>query len=194
MFHRNYFFLWIGNKSKIHSFRTNDPKTVSNPQNSGAFHFCNLNRRLHAYSSLFKKTIWKMLARRAYFSLKFSSRLFRSLSSKADAFDLSLDSAKWPSPLRSCSCNSLTKKNINEFVTLSGWVDSVRIMKDSVFIILRDGEGQTQTLFDCDKEGFCLFGRLSTSWIVAQENPYGECCVCWGKCRFCCGSFIHSRS
>lgn len=98
-----------------------------------------------------------MLARRAYFCVKFSSCLFRSLSSKADVFDLSLDSAKWPSPLRSCSCNSLTKKNINEFVTLSGWVDSIRIMKDSVFIILRDGEGQTQTLFECDKEGIGYF-------------------------------------
>lgn len=104
-----------------------------------------------------------MLARRAYFSLKFSSRLFRSLSSKADVFDLSLDSTKWPSPLRSCSCNSLTKKNINESVTLSGWVDSVRIMKDSVFIILRDGEGQTQTLFECDKEGFYISCVLSNS-------------------------------
>lgn len=163
MFHRNYCLLLLVNKSKIHSFRTNDPKTVTNPQNSGTFDFCNLNTRLHAYSSLFKNSIWKMLARRAYFSVKFSSRLFRSLSSKADVFDLSLDSAKWPFPLRSCSCNSLTKKNINEFVTLSGWVDSVRIMKDSVFIILRDGEGQTQTLFECDKEGFCLLGLLFTS-------------------------------
>ncbi|CBK24377.2 Aspartyl-tRNA synthetase [Blastocystis hominis] len=111
-----------------------------------------------------------MLARRAYFSLKFSSRLFRSLSSKADAFDLSLDSAKWPSPLRSCSCNSLTKKNINEFVTLSGWVDSVRIMKDSVFIILRDGEGQTQTLFDCDKEVESLLKKIPMESVVCVEG------------------------
>ena len=28
---------------------------------------------------------------------------------------------------------------------------------DSVFIMIRDGDGKVQTLFDCDKEGMCFF-------------------------------------
>ena len=96
-----------------------------------------------------------MFVHRATHFLGSACCLFRFFSSKADLFDVSLNSKLWPYPLKSCSCNDLTLKNVNEKVTLSGWVDSIRIMKDSLFIILRDGEGKTQALFDSDKDGFC---------------------------------------
>ena len=81
------------------------------------------------------------------------ARLFSVLS---DAFDVSLNSSSWPQPLRSSFCNTITAKNLNQTVTVSGWVDSIRVMKDSVFVVVRDGEGAIQTLFDCDKDGLAL--------------------------------------
>ena len=82
--------------------------------------------------------------------------IWRSFSILSDAFDVSKSPSSWPKCLRSHSCNAITAKNNNEEVTVSGWVDSIRVMKDSVFIVVRDGEGSVQTLFDCDGDGLAL--------------------------------------
>ena len=66
----------------------------------------------------------------------------------------------WPNPLKSHSCNLVTASDVLRPVSVSGWVDSIRVMKDSVFIVLRDGCGRVQTLFPCDKDG-CPPKRLS---------------------------------
>lgn len=71
----------------------------------------------------------------------------------SSVFDISRDPTHWPKPLKSCPCNSFTSSDIRRTVTVAGWVDSIRIMKDSVFIILRDGSGMVQTLFPYDKDG-----------------------------------------
>ena len=85
--------------------------------------------------------------------VRLSSRCFRyprrGLSS---VFDLSRDPSHWPKPLKSCSCGSLTSSDLCHNVTIAGWVSSIRVMKDSVFIVLRDGSGMVQTLFCCDKD------------------------------------------
>ena len=96
----------------------------------------------------------RMLARSMFAPMKRTIR--RSFSIMSDAFDVSKNPSLWPERLRSHSCNALTAKNNREEVTVSGWVDSIRIMKDSVFIVVRDGEGSVQTLFDCDGDGLPL--------------------------------------
>ena len=82
-----------------------------------------------------------------------SSIVWRSFASKVAAFDVSMNPTKWPTNLKEMNCNDISIEHVNKHVTLSGWVDSIRLMKDSVFIILRDGDGKVQTMFDCDKEG-----------------------------------------
>ena len=90
-------------------------------------------------------------------TMRFQSRAF---SSNVAAFDTTLNPNHWPFPLREYSCNELSSEQVDKDVTISGWVDSIRIMKDSVFIVIRDGYGKVQTLFQCDKEGSLSYGYL----------------------------------
>ena len=120
------------------------------------------------------------------------ARLFSVLS---DAFDVSLNSSSWPQPLRSSSCNTITAKNLNQTVTVSGWVDSIRVMKDSVFVVVRDSEGAVQTLFDCDKDGLALQHGLRVVENVLKKIPLESVvCVqgCVGSSLPCC--FLGSKS
>ena len=45
-------------------------------------------------------------------------------------------------------CSELTDKNLNQQVTLSGWVDTIRDHGNLLFIDLRDNYGITQCVVD----------------------------------------------
>lgn len=77
------------------------------------------------------------------------------------AFDTTLNPNNWPTILHDCSCDTISSEQVSKEVTISGWVDSIRIMKDSVFIVVRDGNGKVQTLFDCSKDGTIMTVCLS---------------------------------
>ncbi len=49
---------------------------------------------------------------------------------------------------RTYTCNDLTEKNIDEIVTLNGWVDNRRDLGGVIFIDLRDRYGITQVVFE----------------------------------------------
>src|SRR6185295_4834950 len=48
---------------------------------------------------------------------------------------------------RTTSCNTLRKENVDQSVTLSGWVNSRRDHGGVIFIDLRDRAGLTQVVF-----------------------------------------------
>ena len=106
----------------------------------------------------------------------------RSYSRLTAAFDLSRNPAHWPQPLKSRSCDSVSLNDVTSKVTLSGWVDSVRVMKDSVFIILRDGDGKIQTLFPCDREGVWEWLLFTSSRRNSKINTSRELCLCYWNC------------
>ena len=51
-------------------------------------------------------------------------------------------------------CSELTIKNLNQEVTLSGWIDTIRDHGNLIFIDLRDNYGITQCVVDAKKEIF----------------------------------------
>ena len=50
--------------------------------------------------------------------------------------------------LRTHTCGELTEKNINQKVTLCGWVDTRRDHGNLIFIDIRDRWGKTQLVFN----------------------------------------------
>ncbi|MFH1745387.1 MAG: aspartate--tRNA ligase [bacterium] len=70
--------------------------------------------------------------------------------------------------LRTHTCGELTKKNINETVTLSGWVHRRRDHGGLIFIDLRDKYGLTQIKFDPDinKEAYEKADQLRSEWVI----------------------------
>ena len=106
----------------------------------------------------------------------------RAFSRLTTAFDLSRNPSHWPQPLKSRSCNSVSLNDVASTVTLSGWVDSVRVMKDSVFIVLRDSDGKVQTLFPCDKEGVLKWSLLMSSRRNSKVDSTRKFCLCYWNC------------
>ena len=106
----------------------------------------------------------------------------RTFSRLTAAFDLSRNPAHWPQPLKSRSCDSVSLNDVASTVTLSGWVDSVRVMKDSVFIVLRDSNGKVQTLFPCDKEGVLKWSLFMSSRRNSKVNSSRKLCLYYWNC------------
>lgn len=73
---------------------------------------------------------------------------------------------------RTHRCGSLRDSNINETVTLMGWVQNRRDHGGCVFIDLRDREGITQVVFDpsIDEEAHRKAGDLRSEWCLAVEG------------------------
>ncbi|CCB90043.1 aspartate--tRNA ligase [Simkania negevensis] len=80
---------------------------------------------------------------------------------------------------RTHRCNDLTKSNVEEIVTLSGWVHRRRDHGGLIFIDLRDRYGLTQLIFDPDisKESHEEASKLRLEWVISAKGkvrPRGE--------------------
>lgn len=70
---------------------------------------------------------------------------------------------------RTHNCGQLTRDNIGQQVTLSGWVQRVRNKGFMIWVDLRDRYGITQLIFDAertDKQLFSLSGSLSREDVI----------------------------
>ena len=57
-------------------------------------------------------------------------------------------------------CSELNISNLNEQITLSGWVDTIRDHGNLIFIDLRDNYGMTQCVVDAQHQSFDLVYAL----------------------------------
>jgi aspartyl-tRNA synthetase len=78
--------------------------------------------------------------------------------------------------LRTCTCGELTISNINQQVTLCGWVQKNRKLGGMLFIDLRDRYGITQLVFNSElNEELCKtaehFGR---EWVIQVTGAVAE--------------------
>ena len=65
---------------------------------------------------------------------------------------------------RQFTCGELSVSNINQTVTISGWVAKVRDLGGVLFIDLRDRYGKTQVVFDPKSEDL-----IKTAWTIRSE-------------------------
>lgn len=71
---------------------------------------------------------------------------------------------------RTHTCGELTRTNLNQSVTLSGWVHRRRDHGGLIFIDMRDRFGLTQLIFDpavISKEMFEQASRLRSEWVIS---------------------------
>lgn len=69
--------------------------------------------------------------------------------------------------MRSVYCGTLNKSNLDEEVTLCGWVDRRRDHGGVIFIDLRDREGIIQVVFDPDAaENFALADKVRSEYVL----------------------------
>ena len=69
--------------------------------------------------------------------------------------------------MRSVYGGSLDKSNLDEVVTLCGWVDRRRDHGGVIFIDLRDREGIVQVVFDPDaEENFALADKVRSEYVL----------------------------
>ena len=74
---------------------------------------------------------------------------------------------------RSHMCGTLTSANLNEEVTLMGWVQRARNLGKLIFVDLRDREGIVQVVFDedlCGSQAFALAKSLSREYVLAVRG------------------------
>ncbi len=73
--------------------------------------------------------------------------------------------------MRSHYCGSITSSNIDEEVTLYGWVDRRRDHGGVIFLDLRDREGIVQVVFDPDtEEHFERADRVRTEYVLEVKG------------------------
>jgi aspartyl-tRNA synthetase len=71
--------------------------------------------------------------------------------------------------LRTHSCGALRQVNVDQTVTMCGWVQNHRDHGGVIFVDLRDREGVTQITFDpdiCGAETHAQADRLRSEWVV----------------------------
>ena len=73
---------------------------------------------------------------------------------------------------RSHTCGELRKSNLNHEIRLNGWVNTVRLHGQVVFVDLRDRYGMTQLVFDAEayKGNFELIKKLSMEDVLSIEG------------------------
>ena len=54
---------------------------------------------------------------------------------------------------RTHTCGELRKSNVGEVVSLNGWVNTVRLHGQVVFVDLRDRYGKSQIVFNAESDG-----------------------------------------
>lgn len=82
--------------------------------------------------------------------------------------------------LRTNTCGELTEKNINQKVTLCGWVDTRRDHGNVIFVDLRDRWGKTQLVFnpDMNREIHSVAEKVRSEFVLqakgsVQKRPPG---------------------
>ena len=71
---------------------------------------------------------------------------------------------------RSHTCNELRKKNVNQKVILSGWINKKRDHGNLLFIDLRDNYGITQCIIDKVNSNFSLIEKVQLETVVKIEG------------------------
>ena len=73
---------------------------------------------------------------------------------------------------RTHTCGELRKSNSGDIVSLNGWINTVRLHGQIVFIDLRDRYGKTQIVFDADsyKGDFELIKKLSMEDVLSIQG------------------------
>ena len=74
---------------------------------------------------------------------------------------------------RTHNCNTLKRENLNESVTLSGWVQKTRNKGFIIWVDLRDRYGITQLVFDEErtpKEVFNKAKALNREFVIQVEG------------------------
>ena len=71
---------------------------------------------------------------------------------------------------RSHTCNELRKKNVDNKVIISGWVNKKRDHGNLLFIDLRDNYGITQCIIDREKEGFQELEKLQLETVIKVDG------------------------
>ena len=71
---------------------------------------------------------------------------------------------------RSHYCGSLTSKNVNEIVRLSGWMHSIRDHGGLIFIDLRDQNGVAQIVIDQNSSLFSKIENLRLESVINIEG------------------------
>ena len=67
-------------------------------------------------------------------------------------------------------CSELTFKNLNDEVTLSGWIDTIRDHGNLLFIDLRDNFGITQCVIDAKKSIFKQMNSLNHETVIKIQG------------------------
>ena len=63
-------------------------------------------------------------------------------------------------------CSDLTLKNLNEKVTLSGWVDTIRDHGNLLFVDIRDNYGITQCVIDATNNLFKKIAKINNESVI----------------------------
>ena len=71
---------------------------------------------------------------------------------------------------RSHFCSQLNASNLNEEVTLSGWVDTIRDHGNLIFIDLRDNYGITQCVVDAQHKIFEKISNLNNESVITVKG------------------------
>ncbi len=72
--------------------------------------------------------------------------------------------------MRSIYCGALRATEIDQEVTLCGWVDRRRDHGGVIFIDLRDRDGIVQVVFDPDSENFALANKVRSEYVLQVKG------------------------
>lgn len=67
---------------------------------------------------------------------------------------------------RTHNCGILSKDNINQIVTLSGWIHDIRVKKFAIFLDLRDSYGLTQIIVKKEDSNFNIVKSLKVESVI----------------------------
>ena len=67
-------------------------------------------------------------------------------------------------------CSELNISNLNQEVTLSGWVDTIRDHGNLIFIDLRDNYGITQCVVDSQHKSFEKISNLNNESVITIKG------------------------
>lgn len=75
---------------------------------------------------------------------------------------------------RTHNCGNLSKNNINQVVTLSGWIHDIRVKKFAIFLDLRDSYGLTQIIIKKEDSNFNLVKSLKVESVIKVSGQVVE--------------------